>query len=110
MGSVHRSQYADPWELAEPGGTRNRSVRQAVPGEAPARRYQDPSSRSPCLEPANQSKTHDYRLDVRSQEGQEEVQVQVQNQAVLELDESAHFEINDEPGSRVTRPAARRTR
>src|SRR5881296_949089 len=53
-----------------------------MPGPAPDRRHSDSASRSSRLEPTHKSKTGQDQLDVRSQEGQEKVQVQVQNQAV----------------------------
>src|ERR1035441_6985502 len=56
-------------------------------GEAPTRRDPDSPGGSPRLEPANQPKSRHDQLDIRSQESQKEVQIQVQHQAARDLDE-----------------------
>src|ERR1019366_1536267 len=85
MGSVHRSLPAGTRKLAESGGTGDRPLFQAMFGEAPTRRDPDSPGGSPRLEPANQPKSRHDQLDIRSQESQKEVQIQVQHQAARDL-------------------------
>jgi hypothetical protein len=79
VGSVHRPLHPGTWQLAESGGTGDRPFFQAMFGETPVPHDPNSSGRSLRLEPANQPKSHHDQLDVRSKEGQEEVQIQVQN-------------------------------
>src|ERR1022692_3936599 len=85
VGSVHRSLPAGTRKLAESGGTGDRPLFQAMFGEAPTRREPDSPGGSPRLEPANQPKSRHDQLDIRSQESQKEVQIQVQHQAARDL-------------------------
>src|ERR1022692_244720 len=94
VGSVHRSLHAGAWKLAESGGTGDRPLFQAMHGEAPPRRDPDSPGRRPRLEPANQPKSRHDQLHIRSQEGQEEDQIQVQNQAVRDLASWFHAPIS----------------
>jgi hypothetical protein len=63
--TTHYSLHADPWQLAEPSGDRDRLVLAAMFGQAAYRGPGDAAPRSGCLEPPSQPRAGKDQLAVR---------------------------------------------
>src|ERR1017187_4005008 len=79
------TRYIGDWSSDVCSSDLDRPLFQAMFGEAPTRRDPDSPGGSPRLEPATQPKSRHDQLDIRSQESQNEVQIQVQHQAARDL-------------------------
>src|ERR1035438_10873244 len=65
LGSLHRPLHAHSRQLAESGGDRNRNLLAAMPGASTHPRSQNSTPRSESLEPANEPRSCQDRLEVR---------------------------------------------
>lgn len=73
LGSLHRPLHAHSRKLAESGRNRNRNLFAAMSGTPPHPRPQDPAPRSEGLEPADESRSGQDRLEVRPQNRPSEI-------------------------------------
>jgi hypothetical protein len=64
---IHGPLHAYPWKLAQPGGNRNRDLRTAVFRSPKNPKSEDSAQGSASLEPADESRPHQDRLEVRPQ-------------------------------------------
>src|SRR6185436_16479076 len=76
LGLLHRPLHAHAWKLAQPGGNRNRNLRAAVFGQPENPRPQDAPTGSACLESADESRSRQDQLEVRSKSRSPQVRLQ----------------------------------
>src|ERR1039458_1700855 len=78
LGSLHRPLHTHSRKLAQPGGDRNRHLREAMLGQAANPRSEESAPRGESLEPANESRSYQDQLEVRPQSSPPQIRLQKQ--------------------------------